>query len=63
MNAATIQGFRQMAREMANGTETKTAVEMALTSHKLSRSGDIATTTDGRTWYWNDSAAAWMTAR
>lgn len=63
MNAAMIQGFRQVAREMANGTETKTAVEMALTSHRLNRTGEIATTSDGRTWYWSDGSERWVAAR
>lgn len=63
MNAAALTAIRQMAGEMENGTETKSAVEMALTSHRLNRTGEIATTADGRKWYWNNGAATWMTAR
>lgn len=62
MNAAALTAIRQISSEMINGTETKTAREMALTSHKLNQTGDIATTSNGK-WYWNESAAVWMTAR
>lgn len=62
MNAATLTAIRQIASEMTNGTETKSAVEMALTSHRLNRTGEIATTSDGRKWYWSNGAATWMTS-
>lgn len=61
--AATMQGLRQIASEMQNGTETMTAVEMAMTSHRLNRSGEIAKTSDGRTWYWSNGSERWVAAR
>lgn len=63
MNAAALTAIRQIASEMQNGTDTMTAREMALTSHNCNRAGDIATTKDGRKWYWNEQAEVWMTAR
>ena len=38
---------------------TKTAKEMALTSHNLSHSGQYARTADGALWIWSDVAECW----
>jgi hypothetical protein len=48
---------------MTNATQTArtmTAREMALTSHNLGRTGDTATTADGRAWRWSDAAEMWV---
>lgn len=63
MNAATMTAIRQIANEMQTGAETKTARDMALTSHKLNRTGEIATTKDGRKWYWSGALNLWLAAR
>ncbi len=36
-----------------------TAKDMAMTSHRLSRSGDMATTADGSVWIWNTRTDMW----
>jgi len=50
MNAAQMTGMRMTHASMIPAT--KTAREMALTSHKLSKDGNRATTQDGRIWTW-----------
>lgn len=64
MNAAMIQGFRQMASEMANGTEEMNARDFELTiRYRGSDCGEIAYAYDGRVWYWSKAREVWMTAR
>jgi hypothetical protein len=36
-----------------------TAKDTAMTSHRLSRSGDMATTADGSVWIWNTRTDMW----
>lgn len=53
MNAAQMTGMRMTHQGMTPAT--KTAREMALTSHKLSKDGNRATTPDGMVWTWAGS--------
>jgi hypothetical protein len=61
MNAATLEGFRKLAATMhAEAAERLTAREMAMTPHRLGRTGDKATTADGLAWYWSPAAEVWI---
>ena len=42
------------------GYNTKTAFEMALSSHNLSRDGKYARMSDGSLWIWSDVRDAWV---
>jgi hypothetical protein len=57
MTTATIQAFRQIA---TTEQKTMTAREMALTSHNLNHTGEIATTKDGRKFYWSNARNLWI---
>ena len=60
MNAATLNGIRMMADEMASVvSRTMTAKEMALTPHNLGRDGKTAVTADGRKWVWDARFSHW----
>jgi len=60
MNAATLNGIRKLADEMASVVSRKmTAKEMALTSHNLGRDGKTAMTSDGRKWVWDSRFNHW----
>jgi hypothetical protein len=69
MENAQIQGFRMMAETLSGPSvlaHTMTAREMALTSHNLSRSGDMATLADGSVYVWDkrfEHWALWKRAR
>jgi hypothetical protein len=43
--------------------EFKTAREMALTSHNLSRDGMSCRTADGRVWKWSNRFQVWTPAK
>lgn len=40
-------------------SEWKTAIEMALTSHNLSKDGMTAVTSDGKRWAWSTQCEVW----
>lgn len=63
MNAAQLNGMRNLAATMYQVAETMTAREMALTSHKLTRDGLTARTTDGRTFGWAAGTEQWVRVR
>jgi hypothetical protein len=66
MNGAALKGMRDLWSDAtaadANGP-TKTAVEMALTSHRLTDSGEFALLYDGSVWIWSDLFRNWSLYR
>lgn len=67
MTQTQITGIRMLHEETSRVvSRTMTAREMALTSHSLSRSADMATLHDGSVYVWDkrfDHWAIWKTAR
>ena len=59
MNRAQIQGMRQVHNDASIIKRKMSAKEMALISHSLSKSGDIATDTDGNQWVWDSRFEHW----
>ena len=60
MTTATLTAIRNIAETMNTAARTMTAREMALTSHKLDRTGDKATTKDGQVWFWSNARELWV---
>ena len=60
MNAAQLTGMRTIHDETTSVCRrTKTAREMALTAHDLTRDGSMAITADGRHWVWDARFGHW----
>ena len=60
MTPATLQAFREIATDPK--IEFRTAREMAMTPHNLSRGGNLAVTRDNRAWGWDATLNAWSTS-
>lgn len=61
MNNTQLIGMRQMHETMTGATKQEmTAVEMALTSHRLNRTGNVATLRDGTRFVWDTHANKWV---
>lgn len=61
MNNAAIQGLRLTHEEMRSQVckRTMTAKEMALASHNLSKTGDMATLADDSVYIWDGRFEHW----
>jgi len=57
MTTTTTKG--SMADEKSRVGAYRTAREMALSSHNLSRDGMVAVTRDGGTWKWSEHFNVW----
>jgi hypothetical protein len=60
MNAAQLNGMRKLWEAASGINETKTAREMALTSHDLGSHGMTAVTSDGKVWVWDSHSNHWV---
>jgi hypothetical protein len=60
MTTAQLDGMRGLWVDATGPERTKTARDMALTPHNLNRTGDRATTADGRKWYWVVARSLWI---
>ena len=54
-----IRTLEEIARGSVLKSAPKTAREMALTAHSLSRSGDMATTDNGSVYVWDTKFLHW----
>ena len=60
MNETQTAAMRNMWQDAtAVCKRSMTARDMALVSHNLSASGDMATTADGSVWIWNTRTDMW----
>jgi hypothetical protein len=55
-----LNAIRTLWNDVTTPEQTRTAREMALTSHRLDRTGDRATTPDGRVWMWDARRELWV---
>ncbi len=59
MNNTQLIGMRMM-NEAAKMNASMTAKEMALTAHRLGRTGEIATLANGQKFAWSNVAGLWL---